>query len=185
MPKSRSLWPSIPRKVTWERSGSFKLASPPASSARADAAPSKDRAAAVAANLANLQVNLQVRDQAFASQVSIPKSSVDYSFRRHSNGIQRHFTGQLLAETADSGTLFRPSVVWRDRRSNCSHSTGKKPPRAGPRLPQIEPAKRPKDGSLGPHKTPIYNILAKAGQTGHCQKTYRFRIASGRPPRRG
>src|SRR6266852_6193122 len=36
MPKSRSLWPSIPRKVTWERSGSFKLASPPGSSALAD-----------------------------------------------------------------------------------------------------------------------------------------------------
>src|SRR6266403_1984986 len=67
MPKSRSLWPSMPRKETWERSGSFKLASPPASSARAEAAPSKDRAAAVAPNLANLQLN----DQAFASQISI------------------------------------------------------------------------------------------------------------------
>src|SRR5216684_3444520 len=87
MPKSRSLWPSIPRKVTWERSGNFKLASPPGSSARAEAAPSKERTAAAAANLANLQLN----DQAFASQVSIPKSSVDHSFRWHSNSIQRHF----------------------------------------------------------------------------------------------
>src|SRR5229473_19274 len=101
MPKSRSLWPSIPRKVTWERSGSFKLASPPASSARAEAAPSKDRAAAAAANLANLQLN----DQAFASQVSIPKSSVDHSFKWHSKAFHRatalpgqpipaHFFGQ-------------------------------------------------------------------------------------------
>src|SRR5229473_3874334 len=89
MPKSRSLWPLTPRKETWERSGSFKLASPPASSARAEAAPSKDRAAAVAANLANLQVNLQVRDQAFASQVSIPKSSVDHSFKWHSKAFHR------------------------------------------------------------------------------------------------
>src|SRR6267378_487801 len=117
MPKSRSLWPSMPRKETWERSGSFKLASPPASSARAEEAPSKERVAAVAANLANLQLNLQVRDQAFASHVSIPKSSVDHSFRRHSNGIQRHFTGQLLVGTAASGTLFRPGAVWRDRRA--------------------------------------------------------------------
>src|SRR6266849_5009417 len=96
MPKSRSLWPLMPRKETWERSGSFKLASPPASSARAEAAPSKDRAAAVAANLANLQVNLQVRDQAFASQVSIPTSSVDHSFRWHSNGVQSISQGNCL-----------------------------------------------------------------------------------------
>ncbi len=163
MPKSRSLWPSIPRKVTWERSGSFKLASPPGSSARAEAAPSKERTAAAAPHFANLQLN----DQAFASQVSIPKSSVDHSFRWHSNGIQRHFTGQLLAGTANSGTLFRPSAVGRERRANCSHSTRKKPPRAGPRLPQLGPAKRPKDEAQGLHKTPIYNTLAKAGQTGH------------------
>src|SRR5260370_24861375 len=67
MPKSRSLWPSMPRKVTWDRSGSFKLASPPASSARADAAVSNVSARAAAPNL----VNLQLRDQAFATQVSI------------------------------------------------------------------------------------------------------------------
>src|SRR5207248_10779892 len=66
MPKSRSLWPSIPRKETWERSGSLRLASPPASSARAEPAPSKVRTA-TAPNL----VNLQLRNQAFASQVSI------------------------------------------------------------------------------------------------------------------
>src|SRR5262252_2308311 len=30
-PKSRSLWPSKPRKETFERSGNFKFASPPAS----------------------------------------------------------------------------------------------------------------------------------------------------------
>src|SRR6267154_4091236 len=67
MPKRRSLWPSMPRKVTWDRSGSFKFASPPASAAKADAAPSSVSTAAAALNLANLQL----RDQAFASQVSI------------------------------------------------------------------------------------------------------------------
>src|SRR5713226_6785879 len=85
MPKSRSLWPLMPRKETWERSGSFKLASPPASSARAEAAPSKVRTAAVAPYFANLQLN----DQAFASQVSIPKSSIDHSFKRHSKAFHR------------------------------------------------------------------------------------------------
>src|SRR5229473_3504130 len=85
MPKSRSLWPSIPRKVTWERSGSFKLASPPGSSARAEAAPSKERTAAAAPHFANPQLN----DQAFASQVSIPKSSVDHSFKWHSKAFHR------------------------------------------------------------------------------------------------
>src|SRR6266436_7174304 len=85
MPKSRSLWPSMPRKETRERSGSFKLASPPASSASVDAVPSKEREAAAAPNFANLLLN----DQAFASQVSIPKSSVDHSFRWHSKAFRR------------------------------------------------------------------------------------------------
>src|SRR5437588_9402659 len=43
IPKSKSLWPSMPRKVTWERSGSFKLASPAACSARAEAVASSER----------------------------------------------------------------------------------------------------------------------------------------------
>jgi hypothetical protein len=32
--------------------------------------------------------------------------------------------------------------------------------------PQIKPTKRPEDEAQGLHKTPIYNILAQAGQTG-------------------
>src|SRR5258708_12672307 len=103
MPKSRSLWPSMPRKETWERSGSFKLGSAAGSSGRAETAPSKERGAAVAANLANLQVNLQVRDQAFASQVSIPKSSADHSFKWHSNG---HSNG-IHRAVASRGSRFR------------------------------------------------------------------------------
>ena len=34
-----------------------------------------------------------------------------------------------------------------------------------PDYPQKGPTKRPEDGALGLHKTPIYNTLAKAGQT--------------------
>src|ERR1700693_4131446 len=67
IPKSKSLWPSIPRNVTWDRSGSFKPASPPASWARAEAAVSSVKTAAATLNL----VSLQLRDQAFASQVRI------------------------------------------------------------------------------------------------------------------
>src|SRR5713226_1325185 len=99
MPKSSSWWPSIPRNVTWERSGSFRLASPPASSARAEAAPSNVSTAAALPNLANLHL----KDQAFASQVSIPKSSVDHSFKWHSQGnclpeqpIPAHFFDRAL-----------------------------------------------------------------------------------------
>src|SRR6267154_1024553 len=39
--------------------------------------------------------------------------------------------------------------------------------RWSPDYPQKGPTKRPEDGALGLHKTPIYNTLAKAGQTGH------------------
>src|SRR5580658_2408572 len=37
MPKSSSLWPSMPRKFTNDKSGSFKLASPPGAWASAGA----------------------------------------------------------------------------------------------------------------------------------------------------
>src|SRR2546427_915168 len=67
IPKSKSLWPSIPRNVTWDRSGSFKPASPPASWARAEAAVSSVKTAAATPNL----VSLELRDRAFASQVRI------------------------------------------------------------------------------------------------------------------
>src|SRR5438132_12949829 len=87
MPKSRSLWPAMPRKETWERSGSFRLASPPASSARAEPAPSDVSKAAAAPNL----MNLQLRDQAFASQVSIhDPPSLIYSKGVHKAIGSRH-----------------------------------------------------------------------------------------------
>src|SRR5258707_12556683 len=68
MPKSSSVWPSVfPRNLTWERSGSFKLASPPASSARADASVRSVSTAAVTPNL----MNLQPLKQALASRTLI------------------------------------------------------------------------------------------------------------------
>ena len=76
------------------------------------------------------------------------------------------------------GTLFRPSAFCRDRRAICSHSTRKKPPRAGPRLLQIGPAKRPDDGAQGLHKRLIYNILPMAGQTDAYEKTMRKESAT-------
>src|SRR2546428_7380878 len=84
-------------------------------------------------------------------------------------GIQMAFTERLLAGAADSGTLFRPSAIWRDRRANCSQSTRKKLPRADSRLPQKDRRSAPEDGALGLHKTSIYNTLAEAGQTGRCE----------------
>src|SRR5260221_10459308 len=97
MPKSSSLWPSIPRKETLERSGSFRLASPPASSARAEAAPSSVSTAPAAPNLANLQL----RDQAFASQVSIqnpPLVNRSQAFTRQwlprGNGFRHTFSAE-------------------------------------------------------------------------------------------
>jgi hypothetical protein len=38
-------------------------------------------------------------------------------------------------------------------------------------VPQTGPVKRPEDGEPRLHKTPIYNILPRGGQTGHDQKT--------------
>src|SRR2546429_1041422 len=164
MPKSRSLWPSMPRKVTWDRSGSFKLASPPASSARADAPPSNVSRAAGAPNL----MNLQRKVQAVASHLSIHNPPFDHSF-----------TGKWLPKIVVSGTLFRPSAFWRDRRAICSHSTRKKLPRAGPGLLQIGPAKRPDDEAHGLHKTSIYNILPMAGQTTAYEKGKRNPVSLG------
>jgi len=39
-----------------------------------------------------------------------------------------------------------------------------------PETTPIGPAKRPKDETQGLHKTPIYNILARAGQTSQLKK---------------
>src|SRR5713101_8368186 len=151
MPKSRSLWPSIPRKVTWERSGSFKLASPPASSARADTAPSNVRMAA-APNLANLQL----RAEAFASQVSIHNPPyIICSQGNYMPGQQSptHFFGRALFGAAEERIVHIPPG--RSRRAPAGD------------YPQKWLAKRLEDGPQGLRKTPIYNILPRAGQTGH------------------
>src|SRR5260370_4015097 len=96
MPKSRSVWPSVlPRNLTRERSGSFRLASPPASWASEDAAVLSESKAAAAPNL----VMLQHRDQAFASQVSI--HNPPQIIRSQGNGfpgepLPAHFFGRAL-----------------------------------------------------------------------------------------
>src|SRR5271170_5901870 len=92
MPKRSSLWPSIPRKLTCERSGTFKAASPPASSAADAAAPVKRlRTAAATLPLANLLP----RDQALASQVRIknpPSRKIGFRVdRRPAHSFPAHY----------------------------------------------------------------------------------------------
>src|ERR1700675_4950597 len=76
IPIVSSLCPSIPRKVTWERSGSFRAASPPGFSwAEADAALSKVSRAPRAPAFANRLLS----EPMLASQVHIsdPPSKTD------------------------------------------------------------------------------------------------------------
>src|SRR5713101_1693598 len=76
MPKSSNLCPSTPRNWTWERSGSFRLASPPASSAgcaSVETALRSTRAAAATPAPVNLYFRTMQRhkNRALASQVLI------------------------------------------------------------------------------------------------------------------
>src|SRR5260370_27728526 len=128
MPKSKSLWPSMPRKVTWDKSGSFKLASPPGSSATADAAPISVSTAAVAPNL----MNLPPRDQALASHTLI-----------HFPPLLIPSPRKVFPRGIVSGTLVRPSAPEREHSAICSHSFVKMPPRAAMRLPQNSPMQHP------------------------------------------
>src|SRR6266436_3218410 len=100
IPRSKSLWPSMPRNVTWDKSGSFKLASPPASSARADAALRSVSTAAVTPNL----MNLQPLKQALASRTLIhfppslirsPRKSFQQNRFRHTCSTERSWARTL------------------------------------------------------------------------------------------
>src|ERR1700685_4405083 len=73
MPKSSSLWPSMPRNWTCDKSGNLRLASPAASSlAWARAAMSSVAAAAAAPNF----VIRHAKDQALVSQARIKTAPV-------------------------------------------------------------------------------------------------------------
>src|SRR5882724_13416979 len=174
MPKRRSLWPSMPRKVTWDRSGSFKFASPPASSAKADAAPSSVSTAPAAPNLANLQL----RDQAFASQVSIQNPPLV--------NRSQAFTRQWLPGATVSGTLFQPSAIGRGRKASCSHSTRKRQPRTGPGVPPNRTNEAPpRRGSQGCTKRRFITFYQGPVKRATVKKTPPPRIASATKPRRG
>src|SRR5215813_2551304 len=92
----------MPRKLTWERSESFRLASPPASLARATEAASSAREA-TAPNF----VSLETRDQAFVSQVRIHNPPYFVADLRSESSLRKVFG------TAAIRTLVRPSAFRR------------------------------------------------------------------------
>ncbi len=150
IPRSKSLWPSMPRNVTWDKSGSFRLASPPASSARADAALRSVSTAAAAPNL----MNLSPRDHALASHTLIhfPPSLIR-STRKYfpAESLPAHLFDRALLGANSGQFVHIPS-------GRCRHA----PPT---RLPQNSPMQHPLHGRAGWHKSQIYNILRMAGQT--------------------
>src|SRR5215472_4439963 len=189
MPKRRSVWPSMPRKLTWERSGSFKLASPPASSARAEAAARRAKAAG-AANLENLckpakqgegreggsaapklphskrrgrrilRHSARPLDQAFVSQVRIQNPPFSRKNLRSQSNLGKVFG------MAAFRTLTRPSAF--ERRPRIEFCLI--PPARGRRAPvRVTPRYRRrgacKTGRQGKHESQFYNILEKTGQT--------------------
>src|ERR1700730_2522763 len=112
IPKSRSLWPSMPKKVTWERSGSFKLASPPASGAcaqaaralrgsRASAAPPFNRRRAegrqdVPPNVRR-RAALKTNNQSPTNSMIPPSDLAQGAIRRASTGkAKRHFIAGFI-----------------------------------------------------------------------------------------
>src|SRR6266480_1099851 len=155
MPKSSSVWPSMPRNLTCERSGSFKLASPPASSARAEAA-ARSATVTAAPNL----VNLKHWDQAFVSQVRMQNPPLIAKFaerfdlceRFSKPGSFQHTSSakRCPARAANRFFLIRPA-------------TGRRAPvRVTPRYRRRGARGT---GRLGKHKSQIYNILGEMGQT--------------------
>src|SRR5256885_8308758 len=106
-PKRRSLWPLTPRNETLERSGSLRLASPPASWDSASAAAPLTNNSPMAAMA--LFRALQPCDQALLSQVCIddPPAPIDTTFVASCSSLNfdRHEPKNSNWNTARAGAM--------------------------------------------------------------------------------
>src|SRR5581483_2336647 len=163
IPMSNSLWPSIPRKLTEDRSGSLRLASPPTSElgwARAFEAPKVTRATIVARVLAALHP----LDAIFASQMRmgfLHREELEVRMTtclgtafRHKNArtpnLQAPGAHCRNSEHASTARLYRSAELGR---------VGSLLRRTALEWGVVYPPGRVR------HKTRFYNILPGGGQT--------------------
>ena len=164
IPTNSRVWPSVPRKRTWERSGSFRLASPPAVSAAdwasAAVALNNVRAALTAPTFTN-----RLRSEPLpASQVRISDPPSRILIQGNFLSIHRLPAHLLALEVLRQGAesmayrnFLQAATPRLDRSSslNCRQRT----------LPGVKAGKDTHDPNTGCHKAYFYNMLGADGQT--------------------